>query len=225
MRILIIEDEKRLAQTLADLVENSSFAADIANDGLQGLEMAKSGMYDAIILDVMLPGLNGFEVLSCLRKEHNSTPVLMLTARGELENRVRGLNAGADYYLTKPFENEELLACLRSILRRPSYQELDSLQFGDLTLTPSTLTLACGGREQTLSAREMELLRMLMQNSRQFLSKETLLVKIWGYDGGVTANNVEAYISFLRKKIALSGSSVRISMARNVGYRLEDSHA
>lgn len=225
MRILIVEDEHALAETLADLISgpggDRSSNADIAENGLDGLELIRSGIYDAVILDVMLPGINGFDILKQIRKEGISTPVLMLTARSELTDRVKGLDLGADYYLTKPFENEELLACLRSILRRPSTMVPEDLQFGDLTLTPSASKLTCGEREVLLSAKELEMMRLLMQNIGQYLSKETLILKIWGYDGDVSSNSAEAYISFLRRKLKLLRSTVQICSARSIGYRLE----
>lgn len=221
MRILIIEDEKRLAATLADIVNNSGYSADISHTGTEGLYFARSGIHDAIVLDVMLPGLNGYEILTRLRNEHIMTPVLMLTARSELADRVRGLDAGADYYLTKPFENDEFLACLRAVLRRQADIVPDSFSFGDLLLTPSSSKLCCREREVSLSAKENEMMRLLIQNSSQFLPKETLLLKVWGYDCNVNANSVEAYISFLRKKLLLLDSFVRIAVVRNIGYRLE----
>ena len=222
MRILVIEDEKRLAATLVDILENNGYSADSVHDGEEGLELAKSGIYDALILDVMLPGMNGYQILRALRSAHMAVPVLMLTAKSELADRVCGLDAGADYYLTKPFEYEELLACLRTILRRPAEIVSDTLSYGDLTLLPSASTLTCGGRSLILSAKEQELMRLLINNSSHFLPKETIFLKIWGYDGSVNANCVEAYISFLRKKLSLLQSSVRITVVRNIGYRLEE---
>ena len=221
MRILIIEDERRLLATLADLLEEAGYHTDRAEDGESGLRLARTGIYDGVILDVMLPGINGYQVVSRLRKEGISTPVLMLTARSELTDRVRGLDAGADYYLTKPFENEEFLACLRSILRRQNDFTPDCLTFADLTLEPSLSELRCGAASVSLSARELELLELLMQNSSQYLSKELLLMKVWGYDAPVNENSVEAYISFLRKKLLLLHSSAHINVVRKIGYRLE----
>lgn len=221
MRILIIEDEKRLADTLADMIGDSGYCTDIAYDGLEGLDLAKSSIYDAIVLDVMLPGLSGLDVLSRLRGSRIMTPVLMLTAKSALADRIRGLDAGADYYLTKPFENQEFLACLRAVLRRQADITPDSFTYGDLLLTPSASQLSCNGRAVSLSARELELMRLLIQNCSQFLPKEMLLMKVWGYDSSVNANSVEAYISFLRKKLSLLDSSVRITVVRNIGYRLE----
>lgn len=221
MRILIIEDERRLAGTLADILEDAGYYSDMCANGAEGLDLAKSGIYDAVILDVMLPGMDGYEVLQHLRTAGQTLPVLMLTARSGLADRVRGLDSGADYYLTKPFENEELLACLRTILRRPAPIAAEVLTFGDLTLTPSRSELQCQNNTVTLSARELEMLRLMIQNSTQFLPKETLLLKVWGYDASVNANSVEAYISFLRKKLTLLGSAVHITVIRNIGYKLE----
>lgn len=221
MRILIVEDERRLAATLADILEHAGYQVDRSFDGTEGEEMAEDGMYDAIILDIMLPGLNGFEILRRLRQKKCMTPVLILTARSELENRVRGLDAGADYYLTKPFENEEFLACLRTILRRPAEIVTDILSYGDLILNPSVSRLSCRTLSVALSAKERKLLRMLIHNQNQYLSKEAILLKIWGYYTNVNTNSVEAYISFLRKKLAFLHSSVRISVVRGIGYKLE----
>lgn len=225
MRILIIEDEVRLAGTLADMVGEEGYAADVAHDGETGLDDALSGIYDAVVLDVMLPKLDGFEVLKRLRREGVQTPVLMLTAKSDLIDRVHGLDLGADYYLTKPFENAEFLACLRAVLRRQGEITPERLSFGDLTLTPAMSVLRCGERALTLSAKELEMMRLFMLSQNAILSKETLLIKVWGYDTDVGDNNVEAYISFLRKKLALLGSGVTLNVVRRLGYRLEDGKA
>jgi len=225
MRILIIEDEVRLAGTLADMVGEDGYTADVAHDGEAGLDNALSGIYDAVVLDVMLPRLDGFEVLKHMRQAGVQTPVLMLTAKSDLIDRVHGLDLGADYYLTKPFENEEFLACLRVILRRQGELVQDSLAYGDLTLTPSRGVLRCRERALTLSARELEIMRLLMVNQNAILPKETLLMKVWGYDTDAGDNNVEAYISFLRKKLALLQSTVTLNVVRRLGYRLEESKA
>lgn len=221
MRILIIEDEKRLAATVADLLRSAGYTVDTAGDGLSGLERAKSGEYDALILDVMLPGMDGYTLLRRLREEENKIPVLMLTARSGLEDRVCGLDAGADYYLTKPFENEELLACLRTILRRVKPELVNEMTFGDLRLLISVSSLNCGEKSLPLSARELDMMQLFMKNTGQYLSKETLLFKVWGYDADVGESSVEAYVSFLRKKLHLLGSRVKIAVARGIGYRLE----
>ena len=221
MRVLVVEDEKRLADTIADIIEDSGDTVDIQNDGESGYYDAASGIYDAIVLDVMLPGMNGFDILRNLREEGISTPVLMLTARTELTDRVQGLNLGADYYLTKPFENEELVATLHAIMRRKSEFVPENVSFGDLTLSPSSCELSCGEKSIKLNAKEFELMRYLMINGKNILSKETLINKIWGYDSDAGDNNVEAYISFLRRKLNALKSGVSITVVRRVGYHLE----
>lgn len=222
MRILVVEDEKFLAETLSDILTQARYIVDVSYDGEDGLDNARSGIYDAIILDVMLPKRDGFSLLHCLRQEKNYTPVLMLTAKGDLKDRVFGLNQGADYYLEKPFANAELLACLSAITRRQQEILPETLRFGDLALTPGACRLQCGESVLSLNAKETEILRLLMMNTGQYLSKETLLVKVWGFESDAVGNNVEAYISFLRKKLNLLRSSVRLCVQRNVGYRLEE---
>lgn len=222
MRILIIEDERRLAGTLADMAGEEGYQADMAHDGEKGLDSALTGVYDAIVLDVMLPRLDGFEVLRRLRAAGVQTPVMMLTARAELGDRVHGLDLGADYYLTKPFENAEFCACLRAVLRRQGELTPETLTFGDVRLSPALCELRRGEQSVTLSAKEMEIMRLLMSNRGQLIPKEQLLVKVWGYDSDAGDNNVEAYISFLRKKLALLGSHVTLAVQRRVGYRLEE---
>ena len=226
MRILIVEDEVRLASTLKDLFEMNSYTADVCHDGETGLDNALTGIYDVMILDVMLPRLDGFTVLRRLRAAGNATPVLMLTARSEVADRVEGLDCGADYYLTKPFEPRELLACIRALARRtPDLQKSDSLEFGDLTLNKSAFTLVCGSRSVRLSRKEFDLAELLMRNRGQILTKETLLLKIWGYESDAEDNNVEVYISFLRKKLEHLHSRVKIRTIRMVGYMLEEAES
>lgn len=222
MRILVVEDEKFLAETLSDILTQAHYIVDVSHDGESGLDNARSGIYDAIVLDVMLPKRDGFALLRSLRSERNFTPVLMLTAKGGLCDRVYGLNEGADYYLTKPFDNAELLACLRAITRRQKDILPETLRFGDLELTAAACKLQCGGNVLRLNAKEAEIMRLLMLNTAQYISKEALLVKVWGFESGAVGNNVEAYISFLRKKLSLLGSAVSLCVQRNVGYRLEE---
>ena len=219
---MIVEDERLLAETLADILTQAHYIVDVSYDGESGLDNARSGIYDAVVLDVMLPKLDGFAVLRRLREERNAAPVLLLTARGGLHDRVYGLRQGADYYLTKPFENAELLACLEAITRRQREIVPETLRFGDLELTPSACRLQRGEAVLSLNAKETEILRLLMRNSGQYLPKETLLTKVWGFESGAVDNNVEAYISFLRKKLALLQSKVSLRVQRNVGYRLEE---
>ena len=204
MRILVVEDEKRLAGTLADLLHRQGYTVDVSNDGVSGLDNALSGIYDLVVLDVMLPGMDGFELLRRLRGEGKTT-------------------CGADYYLTKPFESEELLACVRLLLRRAGGEMRvdDTLRFEDLALEPGTFQLSCGERTVRLSRREYDLMESLMRSGRQILTKEQLLVKVWGYDSDAEDNNVEVYISFLRRKLTHLHSRVKIRTQRMVGYCLE----
>lgn len=222
MRILVVEDEVRLASTLKDLLEMNGYAADVCHDGESGLDNALSGIYDVMILDVMLPRLDGFTVLRRLRASGNATPVLMLTARSEVTDRIEGLDCGADYYLTKPFEPRELLACIRALTRRqPELRNTDRLEYGDLTLDKRAFTLSCGSRNVRLSRKEFDMMELLMLNRNVVLTKESLLVKIWGYESDAEDNNVEVYISFLRKKLDHLHSEVKIKTIRMVGYCLE----
>lgn len=221
MRILIVEDEKRLAETLADIITQNRDLADICHDGVSGLDNALSGIYDAIILDVMLPGLDGFAVLRQLRKNSDATPVLMLTAKTALEDRISGLDLGADYYLTKPFEAQELLACLRAITRRGAELKAEQIAYEDILVNPATSELVCGQRSVRLGAKELELIRLLIANKGILLAKENIYLKIWGYDSKAEDNIVEVYISFLRKKLEHIGSKVKISVMRRLGYQLE----
>ena len=222
MRVLIVEDEVRLAATLQDLLEMDGFTADVCHDGESGLDNALTGIYDVILLDVMLPKLDGFTVLRRLRAEGNATPVLMLTARSEITDKVTGLDSGADYYLTKPFEPRELLACVRALTRRqPELRSTDQLRCGDLTLEKGTFTLSCGERSVRLSRKEYDMMELLMLNQKVVITKEKLLVKIWGYESDAEDNNVEVYVSFLRKKLEHLHSQVRIKTIRMVGYCLE----
>ena len=222
MRVLIIEDEVRLASTLQDLLDMNGYTADVCHDGESGLDNALSGIYDVVLLDVMLPKMDGFTVLRNLRSAGNAVPVLMLTARSELSDRVEGLDCGADYYLTKPFEPRELLACIRALTRRqPELRSSDAVEFGDLKLDKSSFTLSCGDRSLRLSRKEFDMMDLLMRNRDMVLTKETLLLKIWGYESDAEDNNVEVYVSFLRKKLDHLRSKVKIKTIRMVGYCLE----
>lgn len=222
MRLLIVEDEVRLADTLRQLLHRQGYTADVCHDGVSGLDNAMTGIYDLVVLDVMLPGMNGFQVVQRLRAANVAVPVLMLTAKSSLDDRVHGLDCGADYYLTKPFEPEELLACVRTLLRRGGgqLQEDTALTWGDLSLERATFTLGCGGREVRLSRREYDLMELLMRNGSQVVTKEQLLVKVWGYDSQAEDNNVEVYISFLRRKLTHLHSQVKIKTLRMLGYCL-----
>lgn len=222
MRILVVEDERRLAGTLKDLLSYQKYTVDLAYDGESGLDCALSGIYDGIVLDVMMPRKNGFQVVRELRREGLRTPVLMLTAKSETADKVRGLDSGADYYLTKPFEPEEFLACVRSLLRRREELVPDRLEFRGLALDLSACALGYGDRWVKLSSRELEIMRILLSNAGAVVPKETLLLKVWGYDSEAEDNHVEVYVSFLRKKLGHIQSRVGISAARRLGYFLEE---
>lgn len=223
MRVLVVEDEFRLAATLQDLLELNGYIADVCHDGESGLDNALSSIYDVILLDVMLPKLDGFTVLRRLRAEGNTTPVLLLTAKSETSDKVQGLDSGADYYLTKPFEPKELLACIRALTRRqPELRETEAMTFGDLRLEQSTFTLFCGERSVRLSRKEFDMMELLMLNQSMVITKERLLLKIWGYESDAEDNNVEVYISFLRRKLEHLRSRVKIKTIRMVGYCLEE---
>lgn len=221
MRILIVEDETHLADALGEIMKNNKFTADVVYDGEDGFDYAMSGNYDAIVMDVMMPKMNGFDVVKKMRKENNKTPVILLTAKDTTADIITGLDSGADDYLTKPFSPDELLARVRAVVRRHEDIVLDTLTFGDITLNLSTYTLECGTKSLHLGYKEFEVIRILMINSKIVVSKDSLLSKIWGDDEDAWDNNVEAYISFLRKKLLYLGSKVSISTIRKVGYYLE----
>ena len=222
MRLLIVEDEVRLADTLRQLLNRQGYTADVYYDGVSGLDNATTGIYDLMVLDVMLPGMNGFQVVKKLREAGVTTPVLMLTAKSDVGDRIHGLDCGADYYLTKPFEPEELLACVRTLLRRSGgqLQESETLTWGDLSLERATFSLSCAERAVRLSRREYDLMELLMRNGNQVVTKEQMLVKVWGYDSQAEDNNVEVYISFLRRKLTHLHSAVKIKTLRMLGYCL-----
>ena len=223
MRILLVEDEKRLSAAVQKLLQKERYEVDAAYTGPDGLDNALTGAYDAIILDVMLPGMDGFEILRRIRAEKIRTPVLMLTARGGLEDRVHGLESGADYYLPKPFETQELMACLKAITRRGDAAPRMTLAAGDVELIPEEGKLRCGatGKEIKLGAKEFQLMDFFLRNPGQILARETIQERVWGYDSEAEYNNLEVYVSFLRKKLSFLGSTVRLKAARGMGYSLE----
>ncbi|MDO4501269.1 MAG: response regulator transcription factor [Erysipelotrichaceae bacterium] len=220
MKILIIEDEKLLAQSIALLLKRKGFDVECVYDGKTGEEYALLGIYDLLIMDVMMPELNGFELAKTVREKRVTTPILMLTAKSEVEDRIKGLNAGADYYLTKPFDSRELLACINALLRRQG-NEVDELSFGNTSLDLSTCILQANDKKIRLSDREFDMMRFLLQTKEKNISKELLLVRIWGFDSNATENHVEVYIGFLRKKLLSIGSNIRIEAIRRQGYHLE----
>jgi len=221
MNVLVVEDERNLADAICRIVQDAGYNAEACYDGRTGLVSAKSGLYDAVILDVMLPNVSGIEIVHQMREEHVATPVLMLTARTSTTDKVEGLDAGADDYMTKPFESPELLARLRALTRRQGEVVLDELTYTDLVLDLSTHDLRCGERSVHLSGKEFEVMRMLMSSTARVVSKQDLLTRVWGADGETSENSVEAYISFLRKKLTHIKSKVRITTLRMLGYRLE----
>ena len=220
LKILIIEDEKLLADSIQTLLESKGFQVEAVYDGETGADYAELGIYDLLILDVMMPGLNGYQVARRVRSQRLGTPILMLTARSGLEDRIEGLNAGADYYLTKPFDMRELLACINALLRRQGNQ-VDELVFGNTALDLATSMLVCNGKQVRLSAKEFDVMRLLLQYRGNNLSKEVILAKVWGYDSNAVENHVEVYVGFLRKKLRSIGSNVKIEALRRLGYHLE----
>ena len=221
MNILVVEDERNLADAIVRIVSDAGFNCEAVYDGNAGLTSAESGLYDAVIMDVMLPGMGGIQIVHELRHQGNSIPVLMLTARTSTSDKVEGLDAGADDYMTKPFEAPELLARLRALTRRQGDVVIDTVTFADLTLDLETHDLSCDGREVHLSGKEFEVLKMLMSSNARVVSKQDLLTRVWGADADASENSVEAYISFLRKKLTHVHSKVQITTLRMLGYRLE----
>ena len=222
MRILVVEDEKNLASALVKLLEGQQYAAEAVYDGQSGLDYARSGQYDALILDVMLPSLSGFQIASTLREEGIDAPILMLTARDKVNDKVRGLDSGADDYLTKPFTTEELLARVRALPRRRGTVQMDAVIFGDITLSLGASTLSRQDKQVRLSRKEQEVMYILMSlPPGHIVSKDELIMKVWGADSEAVDNNVEAYISFLRKKLLYLNSAVQIIAQRRLGYLLE----
>ena len=220
MKILIVEDEILLANSLKALLEKKGFTVEVAYDGETGKDYAETGIYDLLILDVMMPRLNGYDLARQVRAERCATPILMLTAKSELEDRIEGLNAGADYYLTKPFDTRELLACINALLRRQGNQ-VDELCYGNTALELASGMLVCGAERVRLSAKEFDIMRFLLQSKGNNLSKEVILARVWGYDSNAVENHVEVYVGFLRKKLSSIGSNIRIEAVRKLGYHLE----
>lgn len=220
MKILVIEDEKLLADSIQALLSKKGFEVEVAYDGETGEEYAELGIYDLLILDVMMPKMNGYDVARKVRARKCGTPILMLTARSGLEDRITGLNAGADYYLTKPFDTRELLACINALLRRQGTQ-VNEVVYGNTSLDLSSGMLVCGANSIRLSAKEFDIMRFLLQSGSRNLSKEVILARVWGYDSDAVENHVEVYVGFLRKKLSTIGSNIRIEAIRRMGYHLE----
>lgn len=222
MKLLLVEDETRMAQALCEILRQEQYEVDCCADGLDGWDAVQSDRYDLVILDVMLPGMNGFEIARRARRKGIRTPVLMLTAKGGLEDKVTGLDNGADDYLTKPFMAQELLARLRALTRRSIRSSDGTLSFGDIRLDTGTASVVCStsGQSVRLSGKEYKLLAYLIANQGQILTREQLAVKIWGYESDAEYNNVEVYLSFTRKKLAFVESKTVIKAVRGIGYEL-----
>lgn len=219
MKILIVEDEALLAEGLRTLLELRGFEVEVVTDGENGAEYAETGVYDLLILDVMMPGLDGYSLARRVRAKRVATPILMLTAKGGVRDRIEGQNAGADYYLTKPFDNRELLACINALLRRQGAQ-VDVLSYGNTCLDLTGYTLSAVGSVR-LSSREFDVMRLLMQMQGRSIKKEAILTRVWGYETNSGENNVEVYVGFLRKKLRAIGSDLSIESIRLLGYHLE----
>lgn len=222
MRILVIEDEVQLADAVSEILKRNKYFVDTVYDGADGLDYALTGVYDCILLDVMLPKMNGFEVLSNLRQEKISTPVIMLTAKSEVEDKITGLDGGADDYITKPFNTNELLARIRATTRRKGELVDDNcISFENLKLMKNSCSIAYSENDIKLSLKEFQIMELLISNPHRILPKERIIEKIWGYESDVEYNNIEVYISFLRKKLSTMCSDIQIKTARGIGYSLE----
>ncbi len=222
MRILLVEDEIRMAQALCEILRLEKYEVDHCDNGVDGLDAVLSNIYDIVILDVMLPKLSGYEVAKKARESGIATPILILTAKAELDDKVEGLDSGADDYLTKPFMTRELLARLRALSRRRLGTADGTLSFGDITLDTNTLTLSCteSGQSVRLGEKEYRILEYMIANKGQILTREQLAMKIWGFESDAEYNNVEVYMSFTRKKLSFVGAKTEIKAVRGVGYEL-----
>lgn len=221
MKILLVEDENHLAQALSEILKKNKYEVEIANDGLTGFEFAKSGFYDLLILDIMLPKMSGLDILKNLRKEKNSVPILMLTAKDEIDDKVFGLDLGADDYMTKPFSTSELLARIRALSRRKGEVIDEELAYKDIILKLKRNELISGENKVKLSLKEFKIMEFFMNNPEQIITKERLIDRIWGDDSDAEYNNVEVYISFLRKKLQFINAKTQIKTSRGSGYLLE----
>ena len=220
MKILVIEDEKLLADSIASMLEKKGFHVETVYDGESGAEYAELGIYDLLILDVMMPKMDGLAVARHVRQNRCNTPILMLTAKSDVQDKIDGLNAGADYYLTKPFDSGELLASINALLRRQAGQ-VNEMVFGNTALDLETGMLLCEGKTVRLSAKEFDVMRLLLRAGKRNLSKSAILSHVWGLESNAVENHVEVYVAILRKKLSSIGSTVRIASIRGLGYHLE----
>lgn len=222
MKLLVVEDEEQLADALTEILKRDKYSVDTCYNGIDGLDNALTGVYDCIILDIMLPGMGGIEVLRNLRQEKINTPVLLLTARSEIEDKINGLDTGADDYLTKPFVTGELLARIRALTRRKGeIIDENRMDYNGLLLNKNTSSVIWQDSDVKLSLKEYQIMELLISNPKQILPKERIIEKIWGYESDVEYNNIEVYISFLRKKLSVISAPVQIKTARGIGYFLE----
>ncbi len=221
MKILLVEDEIGLAEAVGSILKSEKYDVDICNDGISGLEAALTDQYDCILLDIMLPGMNGLDLLSTIRVKEIETPVLLLTARSETEDKINGLDCGADDYLTKPFSMGELLARIRAATRRRGIVHDINPKYGDIILDLKRDEIICGSNSVVLGRKEFQMLELLISNAGQITTKEQFMNKVWGYNDESEYNNVEVYISFLRKKLSMLHSSVQIKTRRGIGYFLD----
>lgn len=223
MRVLIIEDEYALADAISEMLKKENFIVDIVTDGVDGENEALTGIYDLILLDVMLPNKDGFEILNSIKNEKVKTPVIMLTAKAQINDKLQGLESGADDYITKPFHTRELLARIKNVLKRTNgVDNVNQIEFGDLSLNLETCNLKCKDSSIELGGKELELMQLLMLNKGQVVNRESLANKIWGYDSEAEYNNVEVYITFIRRKLKILKSNVKIKAIRGIGYKMEE---
>lgn len=220
MKILVIEDEVLLADSIKALLQAKGFEVECVYDGEDGAAYAETGIYDLLILDVMIPKMDGYQVARKVRADRCGTPILMLTAKSDLEDELEGLNAGADYYLTKPFDSRKLLACINVLLRRQGAQ-VNELVLGNTVLDLASCTLCCGSNRVNLTAKEFDVMRLLLSSAGQIVPKEQILCRVWGFESNAVENHVEVYVGLLRKKLNYLGSNVRIEAKRRLGYITE----
>ena len=225
MKILITEDEYSLADAIAETLQKENYTTKIVTNGEDGEDEALTEIYDLILLDVMLPKKDGFEILRNLKNEKITTPIIMITAKSDMSDKLKGLENGVDDYITKPFHMRELMARIKIVLRRNSnIEDNNILEYSDLKLDLSTGKMSSNGSEISINGKELELLEILLLNKNQIISKESLINKIWGYDSNAEYNYVEVYASFLRKKLKLLKSKVKIKAVRGMGYKLEEEY-
>jgi DNA-binding response OmpR family regulator len=221
MRLLVIEDEEALCDALCEILRQNSYLTDAVYNGLDGLDYARSGIYDMILLDIMLPGMDGITLLKTLRKEQIYTPIILLSAKSELQDIITGLDAGSDDYLAKPFSTAELLARIRALTRRGTNYSGEIISYGDISLNKGTMELTCNHQSIKLGAKEFQIMEIFLSSPKQVIPKDLLIEKVWGIDSNTEYNNVEVYISFLRQKLSSLDTKIQIKTSRGIGYHLE----